>query len=55
MTLFEKHIGRPITLKDRIHEREFYVSLIFSKSEVQDRWRKIGYERPKPEQLKLNL
>lgn len=37
MTLYEQHIGRRTTKADLIPEREFYVSLILTKEQMERR------------------
>lgn len=51
MTLYEKHLGRPSTKEDMLGEREWYVSRVLSKQEMDDR-RKL-MKTVKPKQLRL--
>jgi len=53
MTLFEKYLGRPVEEKDKIFEREWYISKLYTKKQMQKRWDKIGFRMPEVEQLKL--
>ena len=53
MTLFERHLGRLMHPSEGIDEREFYVARLFTKKEMEKRWKKIAYERPVPKQLEL--
>lgn len=53
MTLFEKHLGRPMLPSEGLKEREWYVSRILSSKEMDSRRRLMKEETPK--QLKLEL
>lgn len=53
MTLYEKHIGRLSTIADLTHEREFYVAKLYTKEQMEKRWKRIGYIKPTVVQLSL--
>jgi len=55
MTLFERHLGRPMHPSEGIDEREFYVARLFTKKEMEKRWKKIGYKKPIAKQLEINF
>lgn len=53
MTAFEKHLGRPMVKGEEEHEREWYVAKLYTKKQMEARWKKIGYIKPVPKQLTL--
>lgn len=53
MTLFERHIGRPIKPNEGRREQEFYLSLIFSKKEMEEWRERFPVRKQRYEQLRL--